>query len=182
MKVESSDATVSLLTDKNKPNIINNTDTDDSLSESEADIYMSRPEYKQYIGAMFLRFYYYYDRSNTLKPRILEHRTSGERKWITLDQAQKLFENFKEILETSNKVTLMTKGIEGLPPVEKPLKQYSHLNTYNVVSFLCCFPCVIQEISHFSKETAPILERSYYTLEPAIALCNDVSFNLVDKV
>ena len=174
MKVESSDATVSLLTDKNKPNIINNTDTDDSLSESEALLYMSTPEYKQYTEAMFLRFYYYYDRSNTLKPRILEHRTSGERKWITLDQAQNLFENFKEILTT--------KGIEGLPPVEKPLKQYSHLNTYNVVSFLCCFPCVIQEISHFSKETAPILERSYYTLEPAIALCNDVPFNLVDKV
>ncbi len=175
-------ATMSLLDDRKQPNIINNTNIYIPLSEEQADLYLTTTEYKNYAYGISLRIYYYYDRNNNLKPRIMEHRASGRKKWITFAQAKKLREKNEALLKTSDKVILMTKGIGGLPPAEKPLKEYSFLNSFNITFCLCCFPCILQDYFHYrSKENIPVLEHPNCAKETATAFCHDSSFILVDK-
>ncbi|NGX52797.1 MAG: hypothetical protein KR126chlam5_01102 [Candidatus Anoxychlamydiales bacterium] len=180
-------ATASLLNEDKTPTIIHNTYV--PLTEKQADLYMGTQEYQDNLISRTRRVFFYIDKNQMLQPKVLEHRTSGKRKWITIAQAHKLRKNEEErIKKPKDKVILMTKGIGGLPPEGTLFREFSLTDTfcYNFVCFPICFPCIFNDCYKRSKITVPILRgsndcgsKSYL---PATVKCDQLHFNLVDKV
>ncbi|NGX32094.1 MAG: hypothetical protein K1060chlam4_00132 [Candidatus Anoxychlamydiales bacterium] len=136
-------ATASLLNEDRTPNIIHNTYV--PLNEKQADLYMGTQEYQDNLARRCTSLFLYVDRNNHYQPRLLIARKTKQRKHITYIQATKLIEREKMGERESDKTTLMTKGIGGLPKghISRQVPLINKIGLY-VTCFLCLpCPCVI---------------------------------------
>ncbi|NGX43981.1 MAG: hypothetical protein K1060chlam3_00139 [Candidatus Anoxychlamydiales bacterium] len=129
--------TASLLTEDKKPNIIHNTYV--PLSEKQADLYMTTQEYIDQLDTTCKSIFLYIDRNRYFQPKIIVHRSTGERRKITKEQAMILVKDQKRIWQKNDKTRLMTKGIGGLEKRTIPREQ----GLCDIITiYIICFPCV----------------------------------------
>lgn len=145
--------TAHLLTEDKKPNIIHNTYV--PLSEEQADLYMTTQEYVNQLDTNCKSIFLYIDRNSYYQPRPLVHRSTGERRKITIEQAYVLIEDEKTTRQKSDKTSLMTRGIGGLEKGTIPREEdlCNRIGTY-----ILCFPCRPCSIINDCISDAPELE------------------------
>ncbi|KKM21460.1 hypothetical protein LCGC14_1635230 [marine sediment metagenome] len=162
--------TVSLLNSENKPNIIINNSV--PLSEDQAQLYMTTPEYNRYLGIKLTNLTQYKSAEGNFKPFFWENRKTHKIRQPSREELRKYIDKLRPDFKKQHFVILRTKGIEKLPENNKNWEEIvdpqSCTDCFCCCSFICICPAFCCEaINDFRSsspyENVPVIKRKIWS-------------------
>ncbi|NGX56356.1 MAG: hypothetical protein K1060chlam5_00594 [Candidatus Anoxychlamydiales bacterium] len=158
-------ATTRLLDDHKQPTIIHNV-INIPLTEDQANLYMTTDEYQQYLNEKCRSLFLYIDKHEDPHPKLLEVINTAQKILVTFAEAQKLIEREKIFHKNSDKIILMTKGINALP---KGKMESETCIEIRVAEYFCCFFCIPCMIANDCSDEPKLLngQRAVIKIPPS---------------
>jgi hypothetical protein len=138
-------AATSLLNSNKQPTIVHN-HIYVPLTEAQANLYLNTEEYLAILNQTCKSSFLYIDTNNKYKPRLLNVINTDKTISVTLEEAFKLVEREKVGRKANDKITLQTKGINGIIKYTVGReKSLCDMLCFYIFCGVFCLPCIIKD-------------------------------------